>query len=305
MATESHIPYKVPQPPQPIDGSPVWTYVRIQRASDNGGGAPDTFADVALVALSTSGRWGAEYDDDAQLNGDEWYRHRFTILGEATYSDWSEEVQIDEFQVILWLLADIPDTSIDKTTLIQWVDQTIVDLWPLFWIRYPETSAQRTAAIITPADNDADDSTDERYDIPSDLYEVCRLEKVSATNGHHVSWMFISVEWEQEGRTLRIFEPNDSYNYMPHGKKRIRDISDLEEAWFQLIYWMVRKQYLDLRENQRANTARFLVFDQRTDTKPEWLSKFRAEATSEVDRRMGLLAPQDFVYDVAPASSEY
>lgn len=387
MASGSHLSYNVPQPIQPADGIPRWTKARIERAPDSGTGTPGAFATLATVTLNLAARWAYQYDDSDSLVGTEWYRHVY-LDAAGNESDASDGIQVNEFTVILWLFSDIPDSALDADQVKQWVDQAITDMWPLFWIRRREA--------IVPYDIDGDGVVDERYPIPAELYEVCRVEKVSkrttktisaatnatpivvttsaahgfvngdrvyvsgaagntAANGSwvvdnktsttfellgsagngaytsggtvrktgslHVAWQYMGTEWEQEDREIRIFDLGGAassastvvanstspvtaaHDYVLHGKQRIRDVRDLDEAWFQLVYWRARRAYLDWRVNKRADFVRFLVFDQRTDTKPEQLRMFLIDADAQVARREALLAPSEYPYDIAPAAA--
>jgi hypothetical protein len=299
----SRVTYNVPLPVQPVDGAPVWTKAEIYRAADVAG-IPGVFSKIATVTLSTTGRWGYRYEDDAASGTlDDWYYHRYADTAVALFSDPSEQVQVDEFLAILWALGDITDDDVDINAVTQWCNQAITDMWTEgVWMRYPSGSAERTAALITPTTDADNGSVDERYTIPADLFEVCRVERLNATTSKHENWLYMGVEWEQEDREVRLIDAESSTSalYMMHGKRRFRDIAELDESHYQLIYWMIRKQYLDFRVNKRANTPRFQVFDRKSDTTPEQLRWFLQVAQVEVDRRMGPLKPAEYPYDIAP-----
>lgn len=296
----SRVTYNVPQPIQPPDGNPVYVKAQIERAP-NVAGTPGVFANIATVVGSTTGKWFYRYEDDgAAATLDDWYRHRYTDLAVALFSDYSVEVQVDEYLAMLWALADITDADITIDEVVQWANQGIIDLWPEFWTYYPANAADRILCTITPDDLLVVGTLDEYYDIPSDLHEIARIEKIDATNQRHKDWMFYGTQWEQIDRQVRIFELNSAVKYRMHGKRRLRDISELGEEFHQLVYWMIRKQYLDWRVNKRADTPRRLVFDRKNDTTPEQLETFLKRAIYEVDLRMAKLRPQDFTYDIAP-----
>jgi hypothetical protein len=295
----ARVTYNVPHPIQPVDGIPVYVKAKIQRAPD-AAGTPGAWGTIATVTGSTTGKWFYRFEDDASPSTlDAWYRHIFTDLAEAADADPSEEVQVDEFLAILWALADITDDDVSIDAVTQWANQGVADLWPRIWQRYPASAAERTAATILPDDVLVAGTNDEHYPIPSDLFEVWRVEKIDATSFRHIAWLFSNVEWEQADREIRLMNPSETYRYRMHGKKRYRDLAEVGEELYQLIYWQIRKQYLDWRVNKRANTPRFLVFDRKSDTTPEQLRDFLDEAIAQVDRRISELTPQEFPVDIA------
>lgn len=295
----SRVTYRVPQPFQPVDGVPVYTKVEISRAP-NAAGTPGAWGVLATVTGSTTGKFFYSYEDDTSPSTlDAWYRHRYADVTGLLFSDYSEEVQVDEFLALLWALADITDSDVDVDAVTQWANQGVTDLWPEIWQRYPSNAAERTAATLTIDDLLVAGTFDEYYPIPSDLFEVWRVERIDRTTYAHQAWLFANVEWDQYERELRLHAPTDLYKYRMHGKRRYRDLSELGEELYQLIYWMVRLAYLDWRENKRANTPRFLVADRKSDTTPEQLVKFRAEAALEVATRKLKLTPQEIPVDVA------
>lgn len=361
----ARVTYGVPQPVQPPDGVPLYVKAEIQRAN-NAAGVPSTWSTIATITGDPSARFFYRYEDDsAAATFDNWYRHRFTDVAVAAFSDYSVEVQIDEFIVILWLLADITDADVTIDDVTQWCNQAIVDLWPDIWLPVDDTA-------IIPWDSDADGYTDEQYDIPATLEEVWRVEKVvkrathaitaatnatpivvtsaahgfaagdrvyitdvlgnTATNGswlidtvttdtfvlvgsaasgvytsggsvrkagtRHVAWLYHGTEWMQQGRRIRFFGPTTGYDYVLHGKGRYRDITDLTETLHQLIYWMVRAQYLDFRTNQRANAPRFLALERKNDTTPEQLQRFLVLAQQNVESRLERQRQPDYPTDI-------
>lgn len=374
----------MPQVEQPVDGAPVWVKVEIERAPDSAG-SPGLWANIATVIISLSGPVAYAYEDTFATVGD-WYRHRFTNVAVDAWSNYSVPVQTNSFLALQWIEGDITDADIDEDDWATWGDQSITDMWTQgVWLR--------KRLPIIPYDADADGYIDERYNIPAELFEVCRVERVfqnatkaitAATNAtpivvtsaahgfangdlvyivgalgnlgangswvinsvttdtftlqdsvgsgvwtsggtvrkagtRHASWRFIDVEWQQEDREIRLLDlayrgisaatptlpstPQPSfYDYVLHGKQRIRDITELREEHYMLFYWLMRQKYLDFRIAERTNRMRFIVFNDQDDVTERFLPIMKARADQEVATRLAKLLPEQYASDIAPAN---
>ncbi len=364
------VSYNVPQPTQPPDGNPVYTKVEIERAPDNGSGAPGAWTNIATVTIDPDNSYAYSYEDDAGAVTS-WYRHRYTNAAVSEWSDYSTEIQTNDFWPLQQLRADIPDADILDADWDDWMIQTMLDLWTEgIWLPHEEP-------ILI--ELDSDDLTEERYDIPATLFEVCRVEQVAkrpkktitdATNAtpivvtsvahgfssgdtvlvedvlgnttangawvidrltadtfslrfsagtaaytsggsarksgtRHIAWLYSGVEWAQRDRQIRLIEPSTAYDYVLHGKRRFRDISELREEHFMLVYWMTRQKYLDKRVRERSNTRQFKVLDRLADITTTDLREFFRLSNVQVERRLGVLRPEEYPVDLAMAAEAY
>lgn len=236
--------------PLPSDGITTYQKVQIYRAPDSGG-APGAWA---LISTNTLDQYNENtiYTD---TGGDttSWYKYRYADTAVAMFSSDSPNIQAGQYTVKTWLKRDIPDADILDADWDQWRDMAIQE--------FRNKGIGRPIAdpiIVTPSS-----STVYFYDIPAAYRTLVRLDIYDAA-GNYIT---VTPQWVQWGRKLRIFRPDTTLTYKAYGLGEIRDLTDIDDELFPLLYWYMRVKYLDKRIEERQNFRMFLNADKVSDVK--------------------------------------
>lgn len=253
----------------PTDGIVTYQRILVERAPDVNG-APGTFVQIVNVAIDQYNEY-TDYTDTTGTVAD-WYRYRYANTALLVYSDYSDVIQAGDYIIRQWIMADIPDTDLTKADWDRWRDEVLADLSVKYVGRpiYPPQS-------ITPAGY-----TTEYYPLTGDIRKVIRVD-IYDSAGFFVSG---ATKWSQFGRYLRIIRPQPSLTYKVYGLGLLRDLSDLDDELFMILYWGMRIRYLDRRLAERANWRFYLSSDKGSDVPLHDLEAHRTRAQSEFDSRL-------------------
>lgn len=253
----------------PSDGIATYQKVRIQRAPDSSG-VPGAYSNVVLLDIDSSNE-NTNYTDTGGVASTDWYHHRWETTDGLTVSAYSAALQAGDYLIRQWVKSDIPDADITNTMWDYWRDQAIQDL------SFEQVARPADTQSLTATGN----TTDQWYSLNAGIRIVTRVDMYSGND--YVGW---TDQWEQRGRQLRLFFPDSALTYKVYGIGEIRNLGDLDDELFMLVYWMVRRAYLDFRIAQRANWKNFQVAERPDDTSTPALVNLRAIASAEVQARL-------------------
>lgn len=280
--------YRVPAPVPSQDGEPTWVKANVYRAPDSGG-APGSWTLIANMPLTLSLTDGfTPIEDTSASSTSNWYRHEYLDETELLSNGYSTAVQVNTFQALAWILADIPDADV-VDMWSRWSAEAVAGLWAAGGVGVWTPDKATITPVIT--DSSVDPLPDEYYDIPVEIEEINRVEAVWASTGRHMDWLY-PEEWEQEGRQLRIYDADLFRLYVIHGRRRYRSVSELPETLYLLYYWLARKAYLMFRQSQRANFLEWVTFgSRRSSISPEQIDLFARRADVEIALQIAIVAP--------------
>ncbi|HET7713849.1 MAG TPA: hypothetical protein VFK94_06440 [Patescibacteria group bacterium] len=248
--------------------SVTYTNILLERAPDVGG-APGTFAQIASITIDVTNEM-THYVDTAGTATD-WYRHRYNTG--ATNSDYSGAIQYGDYTVRQWIKADIVDADITSSDWDRWRDQTMND------IALMDLGRMAPYSTIAPTSY-----TTEWYDLAAEQRTVVRVD-IYDTSGYYIT---STPEWEQQGRQIRIVNPNTSLRYRVYATAEIRSFKDLDDELFMLLYWGMRLRYIDKRIADRTHFRKFLgstkgeevstaqLLQLKRDAQAEWVARIQA-----------------------------
>lgn len=253
----------------PKDGLTTYQKIRIERAPDSSG-SPGAFSLVAIIDIDSFNE-STDYTDTGATATTDWYRHRWqTTDGATKVSDWSAFLQAGDSIVRQWIRADVTDADLTLTMFDRWRDQA-----------FSELQSKQLGRIVTQTVTPAADANDAFINLNSDLRIVYRVDMYDG--GNYAGW---TDQWEQVDRQVRLFYPSASTTYKFYAIGELRDYGDIDDELFMLVYWMIRKSYLDYRVAQRAHWKLFQVSERPDDTSTGALIQLRELAHREVDQRL-------------------
>lgn len=256
--------------PLPSDGITTYQKLLIERAPDSSG-SPGAYAQIANVALDQYNENTSYIDTSGATTS--WYRYRYANTALSIFSSYSTDVQAGTYTVKTWLQRDIPDADITSADWDQWRDMGIQE--------FRNKGIGRPVAdalSITPTSN-----LTYFYDIPAGYRTIIRVDIYDAS-GNYIT---ATPQWMQWGRKLRIFRPETTWTYKCYGLGEIRDLTDIDDELFPLLYWYMRVKYLDKRIAERQNFRMFLNADKVSDVKTEVLLEMKLkDAQAQLNSRL-------------------
>lgn len=210
----------------------TFPYIRVQRADD----AAFTVA-VATVstALADTANESTLFIDTAGTTST-YYRHRGQddAIG-TTFTDWSTAILYGDYLVRQQIIRDVSvlgvvPSGIDNNDWDTWRDETLIDM-----------QAKGLGRPATIQDMTFTASQDAWKDLNSDIRRVTSVEVWRSTTDY---WTTIRG-WDQRGRQLRIYKPLGSgFIYKVYGRGELRDLNDLDDELFGVLYWGMRWKYI-------------------------------------------------------------
>jgi len=252
----------------PRDGLTTYQKIRIERAPDSSG-APGAFALVTTIDIDSFNE-STDYTDTGASAITDWYRHRWESTGGGVVSQWSDSLQAGDSIVRQWISADVPDADRTDTMWDRWRDQA-----------FQEMAFEQLGRPVTQTLTPSASANDEFFDLESDVRIVTRVDMYDGSD--YMGW---TDQWEQRGRQVRIFYPDSSFTYKVYAIGELRDYGDIDDELFMLVYWLIRRAYLDYRIAQRANWKLFQVAERPDDTSTQSLINLRSLADREVQLRI-------------------
>lgn len=232
--------------PNPKDLT-TFQYIRLQRATDLVFTTP---VNVELKLADTSNEATTFIDTGGTTSS--YYRHRGSNLAETLFTDWSDPILFGDYWVRQQVKHDIPDADIVNGDWDTWRDQTFIDM--------------QSFGLGRPADvQDFAPGSDTDYfaNIRGDIRRVDRVEIWRTVPSVYWTWI---TAWEQRGRKLRVYRPKTSYTYKIYGTAELRDLNDLDDELWNILYWGMRWRYLLFRGQERVDMRPFLSRTRQTDT---------------------------------------
>ena len=253
----------------PSDGITTYQKIRIERAP-NSGGVPGAWAEVVSIDVDPFNEF-TSYTDTGGADTD-WYRYRYANTGGSVFSNYSNAIQAGDYLIRQWIKADIPDADLTNSDWDRWRDEVLTDLSVKYIGRpiYPPQS-------ITPSGY-----SDEWHGLNADIRKVVRVE-IYDSAGFRVT---ATPRWLQFGRNIRIENPLPTQTYKVFGVGILRNLADLDQELFMILYWRVRLKYLARRLADRANFRYFLSADKNTDVPLGQLEAHRNTAAREFEIRL-------------------
>lgn len=252
----------------PRDGLTTYQKIRIERAPD-AAGVPGAFSLVATVSIDSFNE-NTDYTDNGASATTDWYRHRWETTDALSFSDWSDSLQAGDSIVRQWISADIPDADVTDAMWDTWRDQA-----------FQEMSFEYLGRPVTQTLTPTATANDEFFSLNGEVRIVLRVDQYDGSD--YMGW---TDQWEQRGRQIRIFYPDSSTTYKVYGIGELRDYGDIDDELFMLVYWMIRRSYIDWRIAQRANWKLFQVAERPDDTSTGALIQLRELAHREVQMRL-------------------
>lgn len=252
----------------PSDGVTTFQRARVERAPDVAG-APGAFTEITNILLDSNADH-TNYTDTAGTSTD-WYRYRWANTAGTVFSDYSPSRQAGDYKIREWIKADIPDADITNTDWDRWRDQVFSDL-------ALQGLGKITGTLYswTPASN-----TDEWQNIDGRVSTVLQVDIYKGSDK-----LTTLTDWYQVGRKIRIPSPRSTWTYKYWGVEEIRNIGDLSDEMFNIVYWGMRLKYLFRRLADRQNFKFYLSADKTSDITITDLEKMAAEARSEYEVRL-------------------
>lgn len=272
--------------PNPPDIDTTYATIELSRSPDN-----STWSVIAAAITIDPENEYTDYEDDSGSTSS-YYRWRYRKPSAGAYSDPSTGFIVGDSVPRQWVKANITDTAIGNALWNQWLEESMTELWTL-GIWYEDTQT------ITPADAAGTTVTAEYYNLTGRLRDVFSVELVEKDSpNHHLVWL-TADEWSQENRRLRLFEPDENYKYVAHGKAQYKRLGQLTDDYYDLVLWMLRKRYVDFQLDKRKDFRRYIVSDPSRDITIEQLNILREQADREIARRVAALEERAVGY---PAS---
>lgn len=267
--------------PNPKDMT-TFPYIHVQRDTTSGFG---TAVDIFTGAADTTKESTLVVDTGGTLTS--WYRHRGENNPHTIETDWSDPIQFGDYWARQQIKADIPDTDITNGLWDGWRDQTFFDMQGLGLGRPAPTQD------FTPAS-----PTDYNVGLRADIRRVTRVEIWRV--GPSEYWTDIRA-WDQRGpsdRNVRIRSPKVGYSYKIYGVGELRDLNDLDDELWNVLYWGMRWRYLLFRQLDRTNMRPFMSRTRQTDTTTQMeLQRLADAAKLQFDQRVQALLFNEGVPD--------
>lgn len=240
--------YKAPNPKDAV----TFVNIRVERSANGLFAGEETL--VGVFAVDTSNESTLVVDTAGTLTS--YYRHRGEDAAVATFTDYSTGILYGDYVVRQQIIRDcstlgVVPSGITVTDWDSWRDQTFVDM--------QGKGLGRPADIYSFVPTSY---TDEWEDLPSDIRRVTSVEVYPGGTEY---WADLRG-WDQRGRQLRIFHPNTAWTYKVYGRGQLRDLNDLDDELWGVLYWGMRWKYLLKRQMERVDFRPYLGRTRTADT---------------------------------------
>jgi hypothetical protein len=232
--------YRAPNP-KDLDTFP---YIRLQRATDLIFTTP---ANVELKLADTANESTLFIDTGGTTSS--YYRHRGSNLAESVVTDWSPVILYGDYTVRQQIISDcsvigVVPSGIDTDDWDSWRDQTLTDM--------------QAKGLGRPADIQEITATagvDEWVSLNSEIRRVTFVEIWFSSTEY---WTTVRG-WDQRGRQIRIYKPlGTPYTYKVYGRGELRDLNDLDDELWGVLYWGMRWKYILKRQIERADSRPYM-----------------------------------------------
>lgn len=240
--------YRAPNPKDMV----TFVNVHLQRATDLAFTAP---VDVETKAADTTNEATVFIDTGGTTSS--YYRHRGENASALTVTDWSDPILFGDYVVRQRIIRDcsilgIVPSGIDNNDWDSWRDQTFLDM--------------QAKGLGRPADVQELSMTagvDEWRGLNADIRRVTSVEVWRTSTDY---WTSIRG-WDQRGRQIRIYKPlGTPYTYKVYGRGELRDLTDLDDELWGILYWGMKWYYILKRQIERGDTRPFMGRTRTADT---------------------------------------
>lgn len=202
---------------------------------------------VATQAIDTSNESTLFIDTAGTATS--YYRHRGENTGATVNTDWTTGIFFGDYLVRQQIVRDcsvigVVPSGIDNTDWDLWRDETLIDMQSKGLGR-PATIQSITATA----------GADVWTNLNADIRRVTNVEVWrSATD----RWATIRA-WEQRGRQILIAKPlGTPYSYKVYGRGQLRDLNDLDDELWGVLYWGMRWKYMLKRQAERGDSRPYM-----------------------------------------------
>jgi hypothetical protein len=212
-----------------------------------------------------------------------------------TVTDYSDAIQFGDYFVRQSIVRDLPDTDLDVVKdWDNWRNMTLIDM------QAKGLAREANVQIITPVAPVSGVATQYFFTLNSDLRRVTRVE-LFKTTGNKEYWTSIR-NWQQRGRQLRLVRPDPKWEYHVYGRGELRDLNDLDDELFGVLYWGMRMRYFLKRIGDRVNFRPYLSRTRQSDTTSvNELQKLANEAKKMYDEAILNTLSTEGIPDAGPS----
>jgi hypothetical protein len=217
--------------------------VHVQRATD---AAFTTPVDVETKAADTTNEATVFIDTGGTTSS--YYRHRGETADALSWTDWSPSILYGDYVVRQQVIRDcstlgVVPSGIESNDWDSWRDQGFLDM--------------QAKGLGRPADIQELSFTagqDEWKDLNADIRRVTQVEVWSG------AYYWTSVRgWDQRGRQLRVYRPlGTPYVYKVYGRGELRDLTDLDDELWGVLYWAMKWKYILKRQAELVDFRPYL-----------------------------------------------
>lgn len=217
----------------------TFSKLRVQRSATGLFAGEETL--VGVFDVDTTNEATIVLDTAGTLTS--YYRHRGEHSSGTPVTEYSDAVVFGDYWARQQIKHDIPDADIVNGDWDSWRDQTFLDM--------QAEGLGRPADVQTFAPSA---STDTTVGIRADIRRIDRVE-IHYSDGQYWTWI---RAWEQRGRTFRLFHPKQGFSYNIYGTAELRDLSDMDDELWMILYWGMRWRYLLFRTAEYTDFRPFL-----------------------------------------------
>lgn len=231
--------------PNPKDLT-TFPYIRLQRdASSAFSGAEVT---VATSLADTANESTLFVDTGGTATS--WYRHRGqSDAAGTTNTDWSTPILFGDYVVRQQVVQDckvvgVVPSGITNSDWDTWRDETFIDM--------QGKGLGRPAPV---QDLTFTGGQDAWKNLNADIRRVTSVEVWRSATDY---WTSIRG-WDQRGRQLRIYKPlGTGFTYKVYGRGQLRDLNDLDDELWGVLYWGMRWRYILKRQAERIDSRPYM-----------------------------------------------
>jgi len=202
------------------------------------------------------------------------------VLGQVT--EYSTGILFGDYWARQQIRNDIPDGADlnDNVLWDGWRDQTLLDMQALGLGRPADPQD------FTPAS-----TTDYTVALRGDIRRVTVVEIWRSLAGVPFEYWTAIRAWEQRagsrGRSLRIMKPKNGYTYRIYGVGELRDLNDMDDELWNILYWGIRWRYMLYRGAERVSMRPFLSRTRQSDTTTQMdFKRLADDAKLQFDQRV-------------------